>query len=213
MHRGHSERLNCSAGRLRTSQVNVALPLDLIPLGGRAGRSPALGALVSTGPEGRTKKSDMPSDTPSINLIVFAGFKRIAEGSTAEVLAQLRERKDHTPYLIFDAQTGESLDFDVHNQAGVVPHAASAEAHDDAPRGVGRPKLGVVAREVTLLPTPVVSGVVLIGEASLRPTVSANGRARRRARARSGCRSVAPRRRTVRGWLPRSRAGCPRWRS
>ena len=94
----------------------------------------------------------MPSDTPSINLIVFAGFKRIAEGSTAEVLAQLRERKDHTPYLIFDAQTGESLDFDVHNQAGVVPHAASAEAHDDAPRGVGRPKLGVVAREVTLLP-------------------------------------------------------------
>ncbi|MDQ0072238.1 hypothetical protein J2W34_004043 [Variovorax boronicumulans] len=94
----------------------------------------------------------MPSDTQPIHLIVFAGFKRIAEGSTAEVLAQLRERKDDTPYLIFDAQTGESLDFDVHNQAGVVPHATSAEAHDDAPRGVGRPKLGVVAREVTLLP-------------------------------------------------------------
>ncbi|ADU37309.1 DUF2239 family protein [Variovorax paradoxus] len=94
----------------------------------------------------------MPSDTQPIHLIVFAGFKRIAEGSTAEVLAQLRERKDDTPYLIFDAQTGESLDFDVHNQAGVVPHATAAEAHDDAPRGVGRPKLGVVAREVTLLP-------------------------------------------------------------
>ena len=94
----------------------------------------------------------MPSDTQPIHLIVFAGFKRIAEGSTAEVLAQLRERKDDTPYLIFDAQTGESLDFDVHNQAGVVPHATSAEAHDDTPRGVGRPKLGVVAREVTLLP-------------------------------------------------------------
>ncbi|MDP9895536.1 hypothetical protein J2W32_004816 [Variovorax boronicumulans] len=94
----------------------------------------------------------MPSDTQPIHLIVFAGFKRIAEGSTAEVLAQLRERKDDTPYLIFDAQTGESLDFDVHNQAGVVPHATTAEAHDDTPRGVGRPKLGVVAREVTLLP-------------------------------------------------------------
>lgn len=94
----------------------------------------------------------MPPDTQPIHLIVFAGFKRIAEGSTAEVLAQLRERKDDTPYLIFDAQTGESLDFDVHNQAGVVPHATSAEAHDDTPRGVGRPKLGVVAREVTLLP-------------------------------------------------------------
>jgi hypothetical protein len=94
----------------------------------------------------------MPSDTPPIHLIVFAGFKRIAQGSTADVLAQLRARKDDTPYLVFDAQTGESLDFDVHNQAGVVPHAASAEAHDDTPRGVGRPKLGVVAREVTLLP-------------------------------------------------------------
>ncbi|MCR6475926.1 DUF2239 family protein [Variovorax sp. ZS18.2.2] len=94
----------------------------------------------------------MPPDTQPTHLIVFAGFKRIAEGNTAEVLAQLRERKDDTPYLIFDAQTGESLDFDVHNQAGVVPHAASAEAHDDTPRGVGRPKLGVVAREVTLLP-------------------------------------------------------------
>ena len=33
-----------------------------------------------------------------------------------------------------------------------MPHAASTETHDDAPRGVGRPKLGVVAREVTLLP-------------------------------------------------------------
>ncbi|MDH6169100.1 hypothetical protein M2282_004264 [Variovorax boronicumulans] len=94
----------------------------------------------------------MASDTSPINLIVFAGFKRIAQGSTADVLAQLRERKDDTPYLVFDEQTGESLDFDVHNRAGVVPHVAATEAHDDAPRGVGRPKLGVVAREVTLLP-------------------------------------------------------------
>jgi hypothetical protein len=94
----------------------------------------------------------MPSDTPPINLIVFAAFKRIAQGSTADVLAQLRERKDDTPYLVFDEQTGESLDFDVHNRAGTMTHAASAEAHEETPRGVGRPKLGVVAREVTLLP-------------------------------------------------------------
>jgi len=94
----------------------------------------------------------MPSDTPPTNLIVFAGFKRIAQGSTADVLAQLRERKDDTPYLVFDEQTGEPLDFDVHNRAGLVPHAAGTEAHEDTPRGVGRPKLGVVAREVTLLP-------------------------------------------------------------
>jgi len=94
----------------------------------------------------------MASDTSPTNLIVFVGFKRIAQGSTADVLAQLRERKDDTPYLVFDEQTGESLDFDVHSRSGVVPHVAATEAHDDAPRGVGRPKLGVVAREVTLLP-------------------------------------------------------------
>ncbi|MFH0131767.1 DUF2239 family protein [Variovorax sp. EL159] len=96
----------------------------------------------------------MPSDTPAppTHLIVFAGFKRIALGTTADVLAQLRERTDDTPYLVFDEQTGELLDFDVHNRAGAVTPAGSAETHDDAPRGVGRPKLGVVAREVTLLP-------------------------------------------------------------
>jgi len=94
----------------------------------------------------------MPSDTPPTNLIVFADSRRIAQGSTADVLAQLRERKDDTPYLVFNEQTGELLDFDVHNRAGVVAHAASAEGHEETPRGVGRPKLGVVAREVTLLP-------------------------------------------------------------
>ena len=94
----------------------------------------------------------MPSDTPPINLIVFAAFKRIAQGSTADVLAQLRERKDDTPYLVFNEQTGELLDFDVHNRTGVVTHAASTETHEETPRGVGRPRLGVVAREVTLLP-------------------------------------------------------------
>ncbi|MGJ3704922.1 DUF2239 family protein [Variovorax sp. AFSI2.2] len=94
----------------------------------------------------------MPSDTPPGNLIVFASFKRIAQGSTADVLAQLRDRKDDTPYLVFNEQTGELLDFDVHNRAGVVAHAASAEAPEETPRGVGRPRLGVVAREVTLLP-------------------------------------------------------------
>ena len=94
----------------------------------------------------------MPSDTPPGKLIVFAAFKCIAQGNTADVLAQLRERKDDTPYLVFNEQTGEQLDFDLHNRAGAVAHAASAEPPEETPRGVGRPKLGVVAREVTLLP-------------------------------------------------------------
>ena len=94
----------------------------------------------------------MPPDTQPGNLIVFAAFERIAQGSTAEVLAQLHGRKDDTPYLVFDEQTGEQRDVDVHGRAGAVVPAASAGAPEETPRGVGRPKLGVVAREVTLLP-------------------------------------------------------------
>ncbi|MGO4391610.1 DUF2239 family protein [Variovorax sp. M-6] len=96
----------------------------------------------------------MSSDAPPINLIVFADLKRIARGRKAEVLAQLRERADDAPYLVFDEQTGDLLDFDVHNRAGVVTPAAdaSSESHAETRRSVGRPKLGVVAREVTLLP-------------------------------------------------------------
>jgi hypothetical protein len=103
-------------------------------------------------PGQKNKESDMPSDTPPINLIVFAGFKRIAQGSTADVLAQLQKREDGTPYLVFDEQSGEPLDFDVHNRAAASTPAARTEAPDETPRGAGRPKLGVVAREVTLLP-------------------------------------------------------------
>lgn len=94
----------------------------------------------------------MSPDTQPINLIVFADLKRIAQGRKAEVLAQLRERGDDAPYLVFDEQTGDLLDFDVHNRAGVITPAASSASHAETRRSVGRPKLGVVAREVTLLP-------------------------------------------------------------
>jgi hypothetical protein len=94
----------------------------------------------------------MPSHAAPTQLIVFAASRRIARGPTSEVLALLRQRDDDTPYLVFDDQTGEVLDFDVHHRAGTVAPAQGADPQAEAPRGVGRPKLGVVAREVTLLP-------------------------------------------------------------
>ena len=98
---------------------------------------------------------NLPQETREsapLHLIVFADLKRIAQGSESEVLARLRERGDDTPYLVFNEQTGELLDFDVHRRAGATTTAAGAEALAQPPRRVGRPKLGVVAREVTLLP-------------------------------------------------------------
>ena len=70
---------------------------------------------------------------------VFSGFDQIASGSLAEVHAASR---DIPGALIFDEGSGRVVDIDPR-------YPPEAEA---ATRGPGRPRLGVVAREVTLLP-------------------------------------------------------------
>lgn len=90
-----------------------------------------------------------PNSSSGEHLIVFAGFQCIASGPRADVLARLRALPPTPAPLVrvFDEATGERLDLDLR-----------PEAEDDTPppeagtRGVGRPRLGVVAREVTLLP-------------------------------------------------------------
>ncbi len=59
--------------------------------------------------------------------------------------------------VVFDDQTGEFIDLDYRGTPADVARrveamAEAADARADVPRGPGRPKLGVVAREVTLLP-------------------------------------------------------------
>jgi uncharacterized protein len=67
----------------------------------------------------------------------FSGFDHIASGSLAETYAACR----HIPgALIFDCATGRVMDIDPRFPPG-----------EEGPRP-GRPKLGVTAREVTLLP-------------------------------------------------------------
>src|SRR5262249_19801287 len=91
--------------------------------------------------------------------------RRIASGTVADVARkakQVVDRKKHAPLLIFDDVTSELIEIDFRGTAEDVvarlqPLPASAEATmDGSPeqlaRGPGRPKLGVVAREVTLLP-------------------------------------------------------------
>jgi hypothetical protein len=89
----------------------------------------------------------------------FEGPRILAVGDLAEVAAAARQALDRgntTPVLLFDDQTGEQLlvnlqgdDKEVRQRYEDIPVRAAAE---EAPRGPGRPKLGVVAREVTLLP-------------------------------------------------------------
>src|SRR5665213_1978029 len=73
-----------------------------------------------------------------MNCTAFSGFERIASGPLAEVHATSR---DIPGALIYDDHSGQVIVID--------PRHPPAQ---DAARGPGRPKLGVQAREVTLLP-------------------------------------------------------------
>ncbi len=93
----------------------------------------------------------------------FHGHRQIASGPLlANALAARRALLDAptAPVLTFDDETGRTTEIDTRGTEAEVSArlAASAgespgEATDAAPaRGRGRPKLGVVPREVTLLP-------------------------------------------------------------
>jgi hypothetical protein len=99
----------------------------------------------------------MTSMSKSPDVVAFAGDICIAAGDLSCVAlaaqkAMVAGRRD--PVLVFDAQTSEPVELDLRGSRDDVlrrlPEAATPEP--DAPRGPGRPKLGVVAREVTLLP-------------------------------------------------------------
>lgn len=108
---------------------------------------------------------DMTSPTPyriDTRCTAFLGDRRIAAGELRHVALraqQALEAQPHAPLLIFDDADARLIDLDLRGGAaeivqrlnrGEVPTASD----DEAPikRGRGRPKLGVVAREVTLLP-------------------------------------------------------------
>lgn len=103
------------------------------------------------------------STTPE-SVIAFAGTDLVAEGSLAEVAAaakQLVDSRDPRSLLIYDAVTSAPVEIDFRGSVDDVlarlpkspAEATEAEVPEEAPRrGPGRPKLGVVAREVTLLP-------------------------------------------------------------
>lgn len=89
----------------------------------------------------------------------FEGTRRIASGEVLEVALKVKEvldRGEQGPVLIFDDRTSELVELDLRGTADDVRNRLAATLPADpepvVPRGPGRPKLGVVAREVTLLP-------------------------------------------------------------
>lgn len=89
----------------------------------------------------------------------FEGGRQIGTGTFAEIailVKKVMERGQRDRILIFDDFTGEQLDFDLRGAeteiAARLAQPADCPAPEVAPRRPGRPSLGVVAKEVTLLP-------------------------------------------------------------
>jgi hypothetical protein len=99
---------------------------------------------------------------PDVAAFAFDGDRLIAAGTLRDVARaakQALERDKAASILIFDGRSSAPIEIDfrgpIEDVLARLPASASTEANVDeppAPRGPGRPKLGVVAREITLLP-------------------------------------------------------------
>jgi uncharacterized protein len=102
-----------------------------------------------------------------LRCTAFEGFRCVASGELAHVALKTKEILDQgglAPVLIFDDSNGELIEVDFRGTADDVLHRLAPTVGEEADttdsvsegktasRGPGRPKLGVVAREVTLLP-------------------------------------------------------------
>jgi hypothetical protein len=84
------------------------------------------------------------------DVTAFFEDRIIAMGGRGEVLRLVEERyaaADHAAVRVYEDESGRVVDLDYWDAA-----ASAAAGPPEPPRGRGRPKLGVVAREVTLLP-------------------------------------------------------------
>jgi uncharacterized protein len=97
--------------------------------------------------------------------VAFMGAELIAAGPLDEVAVRARAAAvggRRSPILVFDAATSRVIDLDLRGTEETVrrhvldlastPNDESDSAGPAIRRGPGRPRLGVVAREVTLLP-------------------------------------------------------------
>jgi len=81
----------------------------------------------------------------------FAGQRRIVTGDLRTMLLETKKRLDAgegETVLIFDDRTGKQIDFDFRG----TPEEVVERVAPKPAAGPGRPRLGVVSREISLLP-------------------------------------------------------------
>lgn len=99
----------------------------------------------------------MPSDR---TYTAFDGTELVGSGDLPSMLQSVKSHLDahaQAQLLIFDDGTGRQVDYDFRGTVEDVlqryaPEGPAGELAEEPAKGPGRPKLGVVSREVTLLP-------------------------------------------------------------
>jgi hypothetical protein len=102
------------------------------------------------------ENSNAQEGTAPPSFTAFVGSKRLASGPLTQVALAAKKAIDrgapHT-VLIYNDATGRAIDIDSRgSDAEVLARLTTPSPTSPAARGRGRPRLGVVAREVTLLP-------------------------------------------------------------
>lgn len=98
-----------------------------------------------------------PADPPRLTCTAFDGTRLLASGGLAEVALAAKGLvlANQPEPLIFDDATGRRIELDLHGSAAQLLERAAAWQDQAQPASTprrGRPNLGVIAREVTLLP-------------------------------------------------------------
>lgn len=95
---------------------------------------------------------DHPLSTP---CTAFTDGRRLVSGNLADVALAVNAQNDavQATILIFDDATGTQIDLDLRGStAQIISRLAAYSGPQPEARKRGRPRLGVIAREVTLLP-------------------------------------------------------------
>ena len=93
-----------------------------------------------------------------MKLIAFSGMLKVAEGEPDSALPQIREfvaADTEAPLLVLNYLTSISLEIDWNQTDDLISRSLAYQAGEvpvQQNKGRGRPKLGVLSREVSLLP-------------------------------------------------------------
>ncbi|RUT33517.1 DUF2239 family protein [Paenibacillus zeisoli] len=105
----------------------------------------------------------MPIELTQPNCTAFLGTRIVASGSLHHVVTTVKgalDDRDLAQLLVFDDSTGKQIDVDFRGKTddvlarsgGLSGDLSGTEVNPEPARRIGRPKLGVVSGEVTLLP-------------------------------------------------------------